>query len=118
MQKSSGFVWKRQFTIDWLLAERELLTGRLLRRAAHARGSMGKIAGGCRVIEALQVVGGTVDRGDAVASVGAVRHLSVTMVGQDRRVRLCLSFGLDEGRRQEERSQDQHPVEEEGDARM
>ena len=81
---------------------------------------MGKIAGGCRVIEALQVVGGTVDRGDAVASVGAVRHLSVTMVGQDRRVCFCFGFGfgLDEGRRQEERSQDQHPVDEEGDARM
>ena len=79
MQKSSGFVWKRQFTIDWLLAERELLTGRLLRRAAHARGSMGKIAGGCRVIEALQVVGGTVDRGHAVTSVCTVGNLCVTM---------------------------------------
>ena len=79
---------------------------------------MGKIAGSCRVIEALQVVGGTVHRWDAVASVGAVRHLSVTMVGQDRRVCFCLSFGLDEGRRQEDRSQDQHPAEEEGDARM
>ena len=81
---------------------------------------MSKVASSFRFVEVPHVIGSTEDIWDTVASVGAVRHLSVTMVGQDRGVRLCfgLSFGLDEGRRQEDRSQDQHPVEVEGDARM
>ena len=85
----------------WPLVERELLTGRLLRRATHAWGSMGEVARGCWVIEALQVVGGAVDWRDTIASIGAVGHLSVPM-GQDSWVCLCfgLSFGLYEGGRQ------------------
>ena len=52
---------------------------------------MGKIAGSCRVIEALQVVWGTVDWGHAVASVGTVGNLCVAMC-KDRRV--CLGVGF------------------------
>ena len=52
---------------------------------------MGKIAGSCGVIEALQVVGGAVDRGHAVTSVCTVGNLCVAMC-KDRRV--CLGVGF------------------------
>ena len=52
---------------------------------------MGKIAGSCRVIEALQVVWGTVDWGHAVTSVCTVGNLCIAMC-KDRWV--CLGVGF------------------------
>lgn len=85
-----------------------VLTGRLLWGAADSRGAVGEVAGGCRVVEALQVVGGAVHGGHAVAPVGAVGHLRVAMA-QDGGVGVGLRGGASGGGKEEDGRRDLHP---------